>query len=100
MPANKIRLEKTPSPPSKALAFQSAMSYLDAPVLPEAIEAIDADGFTQRTFTSSNAQKIPDKVLIDLASETVSVPRAPEASPGEDSIFHPNVKTHYFFSFF
>lgn len=96
--ANKIRLENTLSQPV-TVAFQSAMNYLDAPMLPEAIEAIDAEGFVQRVFTSSNSNKISDKVLIDLASETISVPKAQQVDPNEDMIFHSNVRPLFLVTF-
>lgn len=94
---NKIRLEKTP-PPAPKPSFRAAMQYLDTPVMPETLDVIDADGFAPRAFIS---KKIPDKVLIDLSSQTISVPKIPEPEPDEDPLFHQNVtpNSEYFLDY-
>lgn len=73
--------------------FKSAMEYLDAPIMPETLDAIDNDnGFAPAFFTSSSTKKVPDKVLINLVSQTISVPNVrTTGDDADDPIFHQNV---------
>ncbi|CAD7089506.1 unnamed protein product [Hermetia illucens] len=52
------------------------------------IDEIDADSFVPKTFTST--KKVPDKVIIDLQKDTISVPLVEKTAPDEDEIIHPN----------
>lgn len=88
---NKINLETTPTHSQSQPCFKSAMEYLDAPVMPETIDAIDADSFVPATFTSNANKTVSQKFVINLSSETVSVPKLPVTDPQEDPIFHYNV---------
>lgn len=93
---NKINLETTPTRSQVAPCFKSAMEYLDAPVMPETIDAIDADSFVPASFTSAANKKVSQKFVINLSSETVSVPKIPVTDPEEDPIFHQNVRNKIF----
>lgn len=69
------------------------MEFLNAPVMPETLDAINDDSFTQAQFKSSTSSKLPsDKVVINLASQTISVPAVKvSADASEDEVFHKNV---------
>lgn len=62
-----------------------------------ALAKLDADEFVPQTFVSSKkpaaaatgASAAPGSILINLASQTIKVPKAEEPE-AEDPLFHPN----------
>lgn len=60
-----------------------------------ALAMLDEDGFVPQAFVSSRkpaaaaSAGAPGSIVIDLASQTIKIPKAEEAE-AEDPLFHPN----------
>lgn len=78
----------TPPPPPITHNFTS-VDLLDEPATQETIDLINDDEFVPRTFSSS--KNIPDKVVIDLNTQTITVPTVETSEDVENTLFHPNV---------
>lgn len=66
---------------------------MDVPTKTELFDEINNDEFSQKTFSSKSRSN--NKVLIDLTSDTISVPNV-ETKKEEDTIFHTNVNMQYY----
>lgn len=80
----------TPLPPKD---LHGLSSYRDR----GAIAKIEDDSFTQTSFFSnSESKKLPEKVIIDLKNETISIEEKDEEdSQPESLLFHPNFTGDY-----
>jgi hypothetical protein len=54
------------------------------------VDKINAEEFTPQTFKSSQKATLPENILINLKSQTISVPKV-EVLEEIDSLIHPNV---------
>lgn len=63
------------------------------------LEEINAEGFTPKQFTSSKENKFKN-IVIDISSDTIQIPPAPNIPSGSESIFHTSVNfsfpSHFF----
>lgn len=80
-------LLKIPLIPPPETKFE--IDLFDIPARPEVFEQIDADEFVPKPFAP---KKLPDSIKIDLASQTISVPKVESAVTEEDTLFHKNVR--------
>lgn len=87
---NKVKLNKTPPPPSPPaqLAFSSAMNYLDGRQVADALDEINEDTFVPKTFSSAtNSEK--NKTNQDAAAKPKTQIASVESN--DDPIFNQNV---------
>lgn len=63
------------------------------------LEEINAEGFTPKQFTSSASAKENKfkNIVIDINSDTIQIPPAPNVHTGPESIFHTSV--NFLFSY-
>jgi len=61
------------------------------------LEEINAEGFTPKQFTSSASSKENKfkNIVIDINSDTIQIPPAPNVSSGSESIFHTSVSLSF-----
>lgn len=83
---NKIKLQKTPTPPPAPI-FSSAMEFLDERPVHDAIEEINADEFAPKAF-KMGVVKEKAKETTSFATPTTKIQTA---IPMDDSIFHEKV---------
>lgn len=83
----------TPPPPPPITHNFTSVDLLDEPATQETIDLINDDEFVPRTFSSS--KNIPDKVVIDLNTQTITVPTVEASEDVENTLFHPNVSFSY-----
>ncbi|XP_019698493.1 luc7-like protein 3 isoform X2 [Harpegnathos saltator] len=56
------------------------------------LDEINAEGFTPKQFTSSTTKESKFKnIVIDISSDTIQIPPAPNVSSGLESIFHTSI---------
>lgn len=57
------------------------------------LEEINAEGFTPKQFTSSASAKENKfkNIVIDINSDTIQIPPAPNVHTGPESIFHTSI---------
>lgn len=62
------------------------------------LEEINAEGFTPKQFTSSAAAKENKfkNIVIDINSDTIQIPPAPNIHIGPESIFHTSVSFSFY----
>lgn len=82
--ANKIKLQKTPSPPP---APSFSMNCLDERQVTDALDELNADEFVPKTF-KSEASSTKIKTEITIAGNIV---KNYSGTPNEDPLFHQNV---------
>lgn len=85
----------TPPPPPITHNFTS-VDLLDEPATQETIDLINEDEFVPRTFSSKN---LTDKVVIDLKTQTITVPTLETPDDVQNTLFHPNVSFSLIHSF-
>lgn len=82
----------TPPPPPIVTHNFTSVDLLDEPAIQETIDLINDDEFVPRTFSSS--KNIPDKVVIDLNTQTITVPAVDTSEDVKNTLFHPDVSFH------
>lgn len=81
--ANKIKLQKTPSPPP---APSFSMNYLDERQVTDALDELNADEFVPKTFKSDASTKIKTET-----ANAGNIVKNYSGTPNEDPLFHQNV---------
>lgn len=73
--------------------------FLIEPRIKESVlEEINSEGFTPKQFTSSSHTKESKfkNIVIDINADTIQIPTVADSTVPE-SIFHPSVRTYFFF---
>lgn len=84
----------TPPPPPPILHNFTSVDLLDEPATQETIDLINEDEFIPKTFASS--KNLTDKVVIDLKTQTITVPTVDTPDDAQNTLFHPNVSIYFF----
>lgn len=93
---SKKKSSRVPTPPPPPITHNfTSIDLLDEPATQETIDLINEDEFVPKTFTSSKNHT--DKVVIDLNTQTITVPTPDTSEDVQNTLFHPNVSISVYF---